>query len=125
MGLDQYAYRIRQTKKGKKVTEEREEIAYWRKHNRLNGWFEKEWRLQNDDLFNCVDLPITLEMLAELEDDIKNDKLPETTGFFFGGDSYNLDKKDYEEQKKYDLEFIDKAEQHLKFGDKVVYTCWW
>jgi DUF1680 family protein len=121
MGLEQYAYRIRQTKNG----EERKEIAYWRKHSRLHGWFEKEWRLENDDEFICVDMYLTLEMLAELEDDIKNDKLPKTEGFFFGGDSYGQDKKDLEEQKKYDLEFIDKAEQHLKFGDDVVYTCWW
>jgi len=125
MGLDQYAYRIRKTKDG----DDRQEIAYWRKHNRLQGWFEKEWQLQNENLngydFNCVDLPITLEMLAELEDDIKNNKLPETEGFFFGADSYNLHKEEIEAQKKYDLEFIDKARQHLKFGDDVVYTCWW
>ena len=35
MGLDQFAY----TTKGK----EKEEIAYWRKHNALHGWMENLW----------------------------------------------------------------------------------
>ena len=35
MGLDQYAYRI---KEGQGF-----EIAYWRKHNRLQGWMENLW----------------------------------------------------------------------------------
>ena len=34
MGLDQYAFS--ENKDG-----ERTEIAYWRKHNRLQGWMEK------------------------------------------------------------------------------------
>ena len=37
MGLDMYASRRPPVEKG-------EEIAYWRKHNRLHGWMEELWR---------------------------------------------------------------------------------
>jgi hypothetical protein len=30
MGLDMYAHKV-----------QKEELAYWRKHNRLQGWFEQ------------------------------------------------------------------------------------
>ena len=45
MGLDMYLHK-RQS----------EEIGYWRKHNRLHGFFEEMWRERNPDAqddFNC------------------------------------------------------------------------
>ena len=116
MGLDQYAYRVK-----------RKEIAYWRKHNRLQGWFEKKWHeLGNEEDFNCKDLYLDEEMLNELEDAIKNDKLPKTEGFFFGSDSYDQEKKWVEEQKRQDLNFVKEAREILRKGEEqVVYTCWW
>ena len=41
MGLDQYAYA-----KESEGAEEQEELAYWRKHNRLQGYMEKLWNLK-------------------------------------------------------------------------------
>jgi hypothetical protein len=129
MGLDQYAHATNTD--GETV----EEISYWRKHNRLQGWMENLWRekgrpnahpdVPEDGMdFNCVPLPLTREDIDALEVIVNGKDLPETVGFFFGGDSY----EDYEGEwgdKKADLEFIQKARAHLKEGNEVSYSCWW
>lgn len=118
MGLDQYASQV----KG----EDAQELAYWRKHNRLQGWMEDLYaRKGGEGEFNCVDLELTEEDLDELESAIDNRNLPETGGFFFGSDSYS----DYEDEEwgylNTDREFIEKAREALGEGWKVVYSCWW
>ena len=116
MGLDMYAF-------AKKEGQEKEEIAYWRKHNRLHGWMENLWQKRDGKgEFNCVDLDLTIEDLDELEKAIEDRNMPVTTGFFFGDDSY----KGYEVfYKEKDLEFIDKARRCLRNGEKVFYSSWW
>tara|TARA_R110002020_G_scaffold19535_2_gene67404 strand:- start:1863 stop:2222 length:360 start_codon:yes stop_codon:yes gene_type:complete len=119
MGLDQYAM----------VREKGEEVMYWRKHNRLQGWMAELWmkRTNNEspDQFNCVDLVLREEDIIKLEKDIEDRKLPETEGFFFGDDTYN----DEETYKKYylkdDMAFIEAAKEAIHEGKEVVYTCWW
>ena len=124
MGLDQFAYA--------KVSEdaEQEEIAYWRKHNRLHGWMEKLWELKGNEVtqeafgndFNCVPVELKLCDLEQLEAVIVDKALPETGGFFFGGDSY----EEYEEyHKENDLNFIENARKAIEDGKKVYYDSWW
>ena len=122
MGLDQYAKVIKATGKDKKVKKE-VELAYWRKHNRLQGWMEKLYvEKGGTGEFNCVDVEITEDDLDNLERAINNMELPETGGFFFGSDSY----EGYEEYyKKDDVEFIRKAREELKEGNQVIYSSWW
>ena len=101
MGLDQYAY-------SEDSNGERTEIAYWRKHNRLQGWMENLYTDKGETL----------------ESTMMNKILPETGGFFYGPDSY----KDYEDQDGYksdDEMFINKAREELNNGNKVIYFCWW
>jgi hypothetical protein len=134
MGLDQYAY----AQEG----EEQEEIAYWRKHNRLQGWMEELWEDKgkpnlSDEAspmgdFNCVPVELTLSDLEQLEAHVENKELPETGGFFFGNDSFSWEKEngeEYEENDYYykadDLEFIGKARKAIEEGKKVFYNCWW
>ena len=123
MGLDQYAYAIKP--KGNPKKKEQVEIAYWRKHNRLQGWMESLWLGKGGEgEFNCVDVEITEDDLDNLEEAINNKDLPETQGFFFGGDSY----EDYEGEngyKKDDEEFIKNAREELKKGNLVFYSSWW
>jgi hypothetical protein len=118
MGLDQFAYSV--DKSG-----EREEIAYWRKHNRLQGWMEQRYVHKGGmGEFNCVDVEIDEDDLDLLEQTIKNKSLPQTGGFFFGNDSY----ADYEDEygyKEADIEFLEKARKILESGNRVVYSCWW
>ena len=124
MGLDQYAFHRR---KGDLPTV-RKEIAYWRKHNRLEGWMERLYRAKNpgnEEQFNCKEVYLNLEDLENLEKDINERNLPQTGGFFFGSDSYS----DYEGEYGYknsDLEFINNAKEALeKYGGEIIYTSWW
>lgn len=136
MGLDMYAYvasRANQDREwwdgaemdpdtkeyvNPKVPKPRE-LAYWRKHPNLHGWFAEEWRSQgNEGDFNGDELEITWDMLERLEYDILEGNLPATQGFFFG----NSADDDYREQ---DLEFVKKARAELFMGLKVFYNSSW
>ena len=44
MGLDQYAYARQAGVERGEDGENNEELAYWRKHNRLHGWMEDLYR---------------------------------------------------------------------------------
>ena len=113
MGLDQTAYT--KNKKG-----EQEEIQYWRKHNALDGWMEALWHTKgNDGEWNCSELELTMHDIEQLEAVVVNDELPETHGFFYGGDS-----RFSEYQKEQTLEFICNAYDTLREGKKVFYQAW-
>ena len=95
------------------------EIAYWRKHPNLHGWFQAEWESEgNSGSFNGDELEITWDMLERLEYDVINGELPETRGFFFGN---NSDTDYYAD----DLEFIRNARTELFMGLKVFYNSSW
>lgn len=114
MGLDSYAVAC----DSKNIETE---LAYWRKHNALQGWMENVWREQgNTGVFNGQALALNNKLLDRLEMDVLSDNLPETRGFFFGSDSR------YDEHKKdITLEFIKKARFKLRKGYKIIYYCSW
>jgi len=123
MGLDMYAYTA--TKPEADYETEQREIAYWRKHPNLHGWMEQLWLdkmnaegRDNPRNFNGIELELTWQDLDNLEADVKERKLPSTTGFFFG---------DGADQIYYnnDLEFIRKARAELFMGLKVFYNSSW
>ena len=136
MGLDQYAYASSEIK-----SEDREEIGYWRKHNRLQGWMEQLWedkgRPHFNDIenplgdFNCQPVELSLADIEQLEAHVENKSLPETGGFFFGNDSFAWTDDDGNEftegyyYKKTDLKFIALAREALQKGKKVFYDSWW
>tara|TARA_B100001989_G_scaffold177546_1_gene128499 strand:+ start:1188 stop:1595 length:408 start_codon:yes stop_codon:yes gene_type:complete len=135
MGLDQYAYAVPE-----KESESRKELAYWRKHNRLQGWMEQLWydkgrpnaQTDGDAMgdFNCVDLELDANDIDALEEAIENFALPETQGFFFGEDSYLWESEGSPSSSNYfhkeeDLRFIEEAKKSLDKGEKVVYHCWY
>ena len=136
MGLDMYAYAAERAGQQKEFWDTAEmaegsgeyvsrtvqrprEIAYWRKHPNLHGWFQAEWEsLGNEGSFNGDELEITWDMLERLEYDVINGELPETRGFFFGNPAdaeYRTD----------DLEFIKNARTELFMGLKVFYNSSW
>lgn len=135
MGLDMYAYSATNEKHYdqywedghwdpvtnefvSKITKPKE-LAYWRKHPNLHGWFRAEWEsLGNTGDFNGDQLEIDWAMLERLEYDVKNGELPATSGFFFGN---NAD-ADYYEQ---DLDFIQQARAELFLGLRVFYNSSW
>jgi len=124
MGLDQYAYIVAHDDKD---GEFRTEIAYWRKHNRLQGWMSAlaivRGVVGSAREFNCVDLELEESDLDDLESDVKGETLPKTDGFFFGADSYDSYKMSHLMEE--DLSFIKKARDAFSRGYKVVYSSWW
>ena len=136
MGLDMYAYAAERAGQQKEFWDTAEmaegsgeyvsrtvqrprEIAYWRKHPNLHGWFQAEWEsLGNEGSFNGDELEITWDMLERLEYDVINGELPETKGFFFGNPA---DAEYYKD----DLEFIKNARAELFMGLKVFYNSSW
>lgn len=135
-----YAYAVVQ---GGQNDGEEESLAEWRKHNRLHGWMEDLWedkgrpfdgKLEENPMgdFNCVPVELTLEDLDQLESDINEKVLPETGGFFFGGDSFDWEDdngKTFEGNNYYyketDLQFIEDARKAISNGKKVFYNSWW
>lgn len=114
MGLDQYAYT--KDKKGNV-----EEIAYWRKHNALDGWMQNLWcEVGDGESLHGQEVPVDSDDIEMLEMVVERDMLPETHGFFFGNDSR------YDEgKKKTTLEFIAEAKKALKEGKEVFYQNSW
>ena len=127
VGLDQYAYAAAKANLDWNNNNQRE-LAYWRKHPNLQGWMEQLWRAKgckngdvdnrDDWTFNGIELELTWDDLKDLERDIKEGKLPNTTGCFFGNNSDDH----YREQ---DLEFIAEARTQIFLGFKVFYNSSW
>ena len=120
MGLDQYAHiRI-------KSWNAHQYNYQWRKHSRLQEFMEQVWlREGNTETFNCQELPLTLDDIERLEEQIKKGypDCESSGGLFFGHQFQEEQCKEYTEQ---DLEFTKRAKEALnKPGSTVVYTCWW
>ena len=83
--------------------------------------------------FNGVELQLTKEDIEYLEEAILNQELPETSGFFFGNDSYTWDEEGYAQDKiqenyyykQMDLQFIENAKEAIKKKYRVYYNCSW
>jgi hypothetical protein len=138
MGLDQYAYVSAKANARDeyysdenydkddadptKIGEPRE-IAYWRKHPNLHGWFERLWHRKQPDAaeqtsFNGIELELTWDDIEDLERAVIHQQLPSTQGFFFGDNSDDY----YREQ---DLAFVKNAKAELFMGLKVFYNSSW
>lgn len=125
MGLDMYAYSVAKNDSNEDFAIadglHREEIAYWRKHHDLHGWMDLLYQRKGGDAesFNCIPVRLTLDDLAQLESDLMNSALPETTGFFFGNNPPD------EDSLREDLVFIAKARAEIAMGREVYYDSWW
>ena len=124
MGLDQYAKKVKRDYNHETLTETttKTEIAYWRKHNALEGLMANLYRHKTGDEgeFNCKNLTLDSDDLDKLEMVVKAGELPQTVGFFFGDCT-----KDNEEYKELDLEFIAKARKCIEKGFQIEYSSWW
>jgi len=100
------------------VTEPRE-IAYWRKHPNLHGWMHRLWESKgNSGDFNGDELELTWDDLEQLEQDIRDKNLPDTSGFFFGNDADD-------HYREHDLKFVREAKAEAFLGLKVFYNSSW
>ena len=129
MGLDMYAWRVKaedavgdfEVARSEDDNSKVEELFYWRKHHDLHGWMERLYREKGGDAesFNCIKVRLTKEDLERLAADIMANKLPETTGFFFGNNPPDADSMEQ------DMQFVGKALAAILQGDAVYYDSWW
>lgn len=110
MGLDAYV-------RVKKTTGETVSIWYGRKENEIHGWMQRKSGIPAEE-FNCLDLPLTKELLDELETDVSVG-LPETAGFFFGRGNT----KECVAEAAKDL--INAARLAIADGQEPLYFSWW
>ena len=132
MGLDQYAG-FRDSKG------EVHEEFYWRKHARLQVFFAKQFRKQNEgkDKNNTVDdlqhlgfnggqggVTITEEVVKDLEEAIKNDYWDHfaSDGFFWG---QQFQEEQVNEYKAQDKKFLEWCKRRLKEKKEIGYDCSW
>src|ERR1700733_2188083 len=89
MGLDMYAFTTRKAPQAMvdfpECTDD-VEIHYWRKHPNLHGWMQRLYRKKGGtaEEFNVAPVVLDSADLDQLQADITADRLPATTGFFFG-----------------------------------------
>ena len=125
MGLDQYAYAVKQEYviddfSFKDKDEELENFMYWRKNRQLQGWMEELYNKKGGtEEFNCRAIRLVEKDLLKLKEDIELGRLPDAQGFFWGYYPYT------EEDKETDLDFIAKALKKIKQGYAVYYDSWW
>lgn len=94
MGLDMYLYgdksRFRHSahpdkempsEDGFRVHSTTLSIGYWRKHPNLHGYIVQNFADGKDE---CQRIPLTADDLRKIRDAVFDDKLPDTSGFFFG-----------------------------------------
>lgn len=125
MGLDMFAFKVKKGSILKPIdfsdsdfTEKPEELHYWRKHPNLHGWMEELYKKKGGESeFNCANLLLTPKDLDQLEYDIVNRNLEETSGFFFGNSDGSEDVDD--------IEFINDARRAIEDGNDVYYSSWW
>ncbi|MHC5307768.1 phosphoglycerate kinase [Bartonella sp. LJL80] len=121
MGLDMYAFSTMHKPNmdfGFHSNNDDIEFHYWRKHPNLHGWMENLYRQKGgEESFNTICLLLTIEDIKRLEQDIRNNKLPTTSGFFFG----ETDGSEFDD----DLQFIKDAKELINAGKSVYYYSWW
>ena len=82
-------------------------------------WLAREGNaLRETYNFNGIEFELTYDDLDDLEYAVQNDRLPATSGFFFGSDA---DKHYYAD----DLKFIQEARAEMFLGLKVFYNSSW
>lgn len=112
MGLDMYLYGEksdwsleRQKEDDFPLASKTLEIAYWRKHPNLHGYIVEEFAEGKDE---CQRIELGPDEIRVIIQAIKDNKLPHTSGFFFG-ESPKMNSPNYDAQKKGDIEVFEKA----------------
>jgi hypothetical protein len=104
---------------GFKLTGKTLELGYWRYHPNLHGYIVNKFA---DGVDECQEIDLPLKSLEQLLKAVEADKLPATSGFFFGESS--------SEYKQMSIEIIEGAIKWLKTKEEgiarsVIYRASW
>ena len=112
MGLDQWLFANKNGRDKDDI-----ELGYWRKVNELQGYFERNYDLENCDNKYMTEQEI-VSIIYDLEFRFEEEFTP-TSGFFYG--NYPMDKED----RFYTLYTFQKALRLKQDGFDIWYTCWY
>jgi len=98
------------------------ELGYWRKHPNLHGYIVSNYADEGKD--NCEPMLLDQAALIDIMAAVREDRLPHTSGFFFGSSMEN------QEQRDHDLAVLTKALFWLQNSSKddnrtVIYQAIW
>lgn len=94
-------------------------LGYWRKHPNLHGYIVQAF---TDGVDNCQRIELSIDDLNQILNAVKNQNLPETTGFFFG-QSDSADEQDTLLQLEKAIEWAKAKEPNV--SRSVVYQASW
>jgi hypothetical protein len=120
MGLDMFMFRSVRRDDGGWQAKGKKELAYWRKHPNLHGYIVDEYAGGVDE---CQEIPLDVKALDDIIEAVREERLPPTTGFFFGTS------RDDEEQRKMDVEALTLCKEWIEGGPegerRVIYQASW
>ena len=125
MGLDMYAYKVPPSNilNEFNFVNKNGHDWYWRKNRHLHNWMESLWEYKGGGIdrekFNMESIRLDKNDLLQLRQDIMNNELDDTGGFFFGDNDYTDD------MKEYDLKFVKEALKAIDKGYAIYYDSWW
>ena len=107
MGLDMYLEGKRrfwghaEMEEGYPLSSKGYELGYWRKHPNLHGYIVKKYADGGVD--DCAPIELDDAALIDIMAAVRENRLPETSGFFFGTS------QESDEQRDHDLAVLTKA----------------
>lgn len=97
------------TEDGFELKEKILELGYWRKHPNLHGYIVQTFANGEDD---CQKIDLDEDSLEQIIDAVKEDKLPKTSGFFFGASDGS--------EKENTLKILSSALEWLRVTEKNI-----
>ena len=100
MGLDmslegrRYNWGTAEMEEGFPVKSKSYELAYWRKHPNLHGYIVKNYA--KDGVDNCEPVELDQDALIDIMAAVREDRLPLTSGFFFGSSPEGAEQRDHD-----------------------------
>jgi hypothetical protein len=70
------------------------ELAYWRKHPNLHGYIVKNYA--KDGVDDCEPVELDQDALIDIMAAVREDRLPLTSGFFFGSSPEGAEQRDHD-----------------------------
>lgn len=109
------------TEDGYEVKAHRLSLGYWRKHPNLHGYIVNTYA---DGVDNCQPIELSADCMHGIIQAIKEKRLPETSGFFFGQSDGSEDEESIEIFEKA-IQWLTSVQKQSKVLRSVEYQASW